>query len=166
MFLVSTFCAMLLIVTFIYAGIKKLTVFKEFTASLELTFKVSSKLSKIVSLIIILTELTILLILLAAEKSPFIYIILNLVMFIFVCIPAHALFSGKKIQCLCFGEQKNIGWQDLIRNIILLISSLVLSIWNTELKFELYTASLTFLAIATLAILINIKPIHSFILAK
>ncbi|WP_415837812.1 MauE/DoxX family redox-associated membrane protein, partial [Pseudoalteromonas ostreae] len=60
MFLVSTFCAMLLIVTFIYAGIKKLTVFKEFTASLELTFKVSSKLSKIVSLIIILTELTIL----------------------------------------------------------------------------------------------------------
>lgn len=163
MFLVTTFCAMLLIITFIYAGIKKLTIFKEFTASLELTFKVPSKLSKIVALIIVLAELTILPILLAAEHLPFIYIILNLVMFLFVCIPAYALFSGKTIQCSCFGEQNTLGWQDLLRNIILLVSSLVLSIWHTELKFELYTASLTFLAIATIAILINIKPIHSFI---
>lgn len=162
MFLVSTFCAMLLIITFLYAGIKKVTILNEFIASLEITFKIPSTLSKVMALIIILAELTIFPILLTAEYLPLIYTFLNLVMFLFVCIPAYALFSGKTIQCSCFGEQNTLGWQDLLRNIILLVSSLVLSIWHTELRFELYTFSLMFLAIATIAILININSIHLF----
>lgn len=166
MFLISIFCAMLLITTFTYAGIKKLTIFKEFTASLELTFKVPNTISKVVASIIVTVELAIFPILLLADDLPSIYIILNIVMFLFVCIPAYSLFSGKKIQCSCFGEQNTLGWQDLFRNIILLVASLVLSIWHAELKLELYNASLMFLAVATMAILINIRPIYSFILAK
>ena len=99
MFLISIFCAMLLITTFTYAGIKKLTIFKEFAASLELTFKVPNTISKVVASIIVTVELAIFPILLLADDLPSIYIILNIVMFLFVCIPAYSLFSGKKIQC-------------------------------------------------------------------
>ena len=163
MSLLSTFCAMVIAITFFYSGGRKFLIFSEFQSTLELTFKVPVSLSKVTSLTIISCELILLPILLFGSNGIVIYSLISLILFILFCIPLYAVVTGKEIQCNCFGESSKLSWIDLIRNSLLLMSSIMLCIIPPSQTFNLQNLIMFFLAIAMVNIIINLKPIVYFL---
>lgn len=163
MSLLSTFCAMIIAVTFFYSGGRKFMIFSEFQSTLELTFKIPVSLSKATSLIIIFCELALLPILLFGSNGMVIYSLISLITFMLFCIPLYAVVTGKEIQCNCFGESSKLSWVDLIRSFLLLMSSIMLCVTPPSQTFNLQNLILLFLAIAMVNIIINLKPISSFL---
>ncbi|WP_404936395.1 MULTISPECIES: MauE/DoxX family redox-associated membrane protein [unclassified Pseudoalteromonas] len=163
MSLLSTFGAMLLAFTFLFAGIKKSIIFKEFQSTLELSFKVPRAFSKFAAFTIITCELSILPTLLFPTKPLIIYQLISFIMLIFVFIPLYTLMTGKVIQCNCFGQSSVLDWQDLLRNTILFLASLLLCIAPPLQTFNLQILTLFFLALTLVNLMINLKSISTFL---
>lgn len=163
MSLLSTFCALIIGITFSYAGAIKLFIFNEFKLTLELIFKVPTAISKGVAVIIVFFELSLFPVLFFGSSGSFIYLFVSFIMCMFVCIPLYAMVTGKIIQCNCFGDDSTLKWQDLVRNLVLFLSSLILCVYPPSKTFNVQTIIIFFLAIATVNIMINLKSISSFL---
>ena len=163
MSLISCFFAMVIAFTFVYAGIKKYKVFDEFQSTLEMTFKVPTSISKFVAISVISFELSLLPIFIFGPNDLLIYQIICFMMFIFFCIPLYAVLTKKTIQCNCFGQSSALGWEDLLRNMMLLIASVFLCISPPLPMFYLSIIIIILLALCLVVLMINLKSISAFI---
>ncbi|NOU52487.1 hypothetical protein HG263_18400 [Pseudoalteromonas sp. JBTF-M23] len=159
----STFCLMVIAVTFFVAALKKTQNFSTFYATLELSFKVPLPLSKPLAAIIIFIELGLSLLLLASGDALWLRIFTVIITFIFMLAPLYALISGKEIQCSCFGEETTLGAYELIRNLTLFTLSTYAYLIEPKNTSITNLLIIILLATATFLLIKNTKEIHYFI---
>ena len=164
--LFPAFFQFILVFTFAYASYKKFQQIEEVIAALEVSFSLPQAMAKFASYLLIIVEVTIAVGILFAYQSAMTWRIASVLLSAFLAVSLFSVFSGKTIQCNCFGETTKMGWTHVFRNTLLLGAALFCFHIPPTLHSVIDVLMTSMMAMIVLTLILHLQSISQFLGGK